>query len=228
MNCNAAVVSSSFLPSFLPSVLPSFTVPQQRRMMFLLLLVTTMLFPTENIVAAATGLEKERKWEAGSENLWHLDDTHTRTSERKRERKKSRQKRPKKSRLFPPSFTQCSSASWWDEYGYYCVQPGCSRLDQTFKRKNPTKPKEPQKTKNQPKKKKKKNHQLLSRHESNQACSTKPIPSSTKENKRGKKDNAVHETNKNKNKKRKQRSSRGARRGAPGVRGPVGGFKALC
>jgi len=61
MNCNAAVVSSSFLPSFLPSVLPSFTVPQQRRMMFLLLLVTTMLFPTENIVAAATGLEKERK-----------------------------------------------------------------------------------------------------------------------------------------------------------------------
>jgi hypothetical protein len=57
MNCNAAVVSSLLLPS----VLPSFTVPQQRRMVFLLLLVTTMLFPTENIVAAATGLEKERK-----------------------------------------------------------------------------------------------------------------------------------------------------------------------
>jgi hypothetical protein len=30
-------------------------------MIFLLLLVTTMLFPTENIVAAETGLEKERK-----------------------------------------------------------------------------------------------------------------------------------------------------------------------
>jgi len=88
-------------------------------------------------------------------------------------------------------------------------------------------PKNHKKPKTNPKKKKK-NHQLLSRHESNQACSTKPIPSSTKENKRGKKDNAVHETNKNKNKKRKQRSSRGARRGAPGVRGPVGGFKALC
>jgi hypothetical protein len=58
MNCNAAVVSSLLLPS----VLPSFTVPQQRRLLFLLLLlVTTMIFPTENIVAAATGLEKERK-----------------------------------------------------------------------------------------------------------------------------------------------------------------------
>jgi hypothetical protein len=57
MNCNAALVSSLLLPS----VLPSFTVPQQRRMVFLLLLVTTILFPTENIVAAATGLEKKRK-----------------------------------------------------------------------------------------------------------------------------------------------------------------------
>jgi hypothetical protein len=35
-------------------------------------------------------LEKKRKWEAGSENLRQLDDTHTRTSERKREREKKK------------------------------------------------------------------------------------------------------------------------------------------
>jgi hypothetical protein len=57
------------------------------------------------------------------------------------------------------------------------------------------------KSKTTPRKKKKKNHQLLSRHESNQACSTNPIPSSTNKNKRGEKENAVHEMKKNKNKK---------------------------
>jgi hypothetical protein len=54
---------------------------------------------------------------------------------------------------------------------------------------------------------------------------TQFLPRRTK-TKGGKKKNAVHEMKKNK--KRKQRSSRGARRGAPEVLGPFGGFKALC
>ncbi len=71
----------------------------------------------------------------------------------------------------------------------------------------------------------KKNRQLLSRRESNQACSTNPIPSSTNKNKRGKKENAVHEMKNKKNKKRKQRSSRGPRRGAPEELGPFRRFQ---
>lgn len=87
MNCNAAVVSSLLLPSVRPSFLHC---PSTKKNDVSSSSCNNDAISYKNIVAAATGLEKERKWEAGSENLRQLDDTHTRTSERKREGKKKK------------------------------------------------------------------------------------------------------------------------------------------
>lgn len=182
MNCNAAVVSSLLLPSVRPSFLHC---PSTKKNDVSSSSCNNDAISYKNIVAAATGLEKERKWEAGSENLRQLDDTHTRTSERKREGKK---KKPTETTKRIPSLSSLPSPNAARLLGKmnegtiaYNPDAQDSIRHSKGKTQRTTKNQKPTPTP------KKKTRQLLSRRESNQACSKNPISSSTNKNKRGKK-----------------------------------------
>ncbi len=183
MNCNAAVVSSLLLPSVRPSFLPSFLHgPSTKKNDFSSSSCNNDAISYWKYSCCRNWIGERKKvrsgqWEPAAAGRHPHKDVGTKGREKKKPRETTK-KIPTLSSFLHPM--QLGFLVRWIR-----VLLRTTRMLKTRSDIQKEKPNKTQRTKNQPKKKK--NHQLLSRHEWNQACSTNPIPSSTNKNKRGKK-----------------------------------------